>query len=82
MTHDPSHDPFLDPFLGPPGTNPPRYPVEPPSADTGMGWLFGLLAVAILVGAITFLGITRTDQTTTAANPPAETTGQTIPPPR
>jgi hypothetical protein len=54
-----------------------------------MGWLFGLIAVAIVVSAMTFLGITKTDQVTTAANPastttpvPDETTGRAVPVPR
>jgi hypothetical protein len=83
-----TYDPFLDPFRGAPGTNPPRYPQNPPETTSGMGWLFGLLAVAIVVGAVTFLGITKTDQVTTAANPaatttpvPDETTGRVVPAP-
>jgi hypothetical protein len=62
-------------FTDPDRTNPPRY--TEPREDTHnstMMWLGSLLAIALVVGGV--IWATNTDDTQTASNPPATTTGQ------
>jgi hypothetical protein len=54
--------------------DPPRYTEPPPDRNSAMMWLGSLLVLALIVGGIFWA--TSTDDTQTAANRPAATTGQ------